>query len=229
MDSTSVSIPDDDSTGIKVYIEVDADAELASVDCYIDITHGYKGDLIIDLTSPEGTTVRLHNRTGSSADDIVTWYDSETDPDGPGTMADFVGERAEGTWEIWIRDFSSGIAGTVNICGLRIGFPPSTSGVEVTQPNSPAETFLASAWPNPFTSTASLRFGLARSENIHLAVYNVLGQQVAVLADGEHPAGYYELAWDGKGNDGRSVASGIYFCRLRTGRFITTQRMVLMK
>ena len=70
---------------------------------------------------------------------------------------------------------------------------------------------------------------ITKNANVRVAVYNVLGQEVAVLADGMHPAGYYDLSWNGKGKDGRSVASGIYFCRLRSGDFITTQRMVLMK
>jgi hypothetical protein len=109
-----------------------------------------------------------------------------------------------------------------------IGIDPA-AGVDITKPESPVETFLSPARPNPFTAEANLRFGLARSANVHLAVYNVRGQEVAVLADGVHPAGYYEISWNGKGSDGRSVASGIYFCRLRTGEFITTQRMVLMK
>ena len=71
------------------------------------ITHTFKGDLIVELTSPEGTTVRLHNQTGSSANDIITWYDLETDPDGPGAMTDFAGEWAEGQWELYVSDNAS--------------------------------------------------------------------------------------------------------------------------
>jgi hypothetical protein len=109
-----------------------------------------------------------------------------------------------------------------------IGVDPA-AGVDITKPETPAEIFLSRARPNPFTAEARLQFGLSTNANVHVAVYNVLGQEVAVLADGMHPAGYYDVSWNGRGKDGKSVASGIYFCRLKTGDFMTTQRMVLMK
>ena len=100
MDSPEIAIPDNDPTGIRVYINVDEDVALSTVDCYVNLSHTYVGDLIIELTSPQGTTVRLHDRTGGSTDDIVTWYDAETEPDGPGTMADFSGEIPQGQWAV---------------------------------------------------------------------------------------------------------------------------------
>ena len=229
MDSTDVPIPDNDPTGIRVYLDVDAVAELASVDCYVDIMHTYRGDLIVELTSPQGTTVRLHNQTGGSADDIITWYDAETDPDGPGSMTDFVGEQAQGTWEIWISDQAYRDTGTLRTCGLRLAFPPSMAEIETAEPKTPEKHFLTRAWPNPFESSTRLRFGLARAERVHLAIYNVAGQEVAVLAQGQYGAGIHNLTWHGTDTEGRPAASGIYFCRLRAGDFKATHRMVLMR
>jgi len=53
---------------------------IGDVDVDIDITHTYIGDLIVDLQSPGGTTVRLHNHTGGSGQSIVQRYDDEAIP-----------------------------------------------------------------------------------------------------------------------------------------------------
>ncbi|MFH1313086.1 MAG: C25 family cysteine peptidase [Candidatus Eisenbacteria bacterium] len=229
MDSPELAIPDNNTTGIRAYIDVTAGAEIASVDCYVDITHSYKGDLIVELKSPEGTTVRLHNRTGSSADNIITWYDIETSPDGPGSMSDFVGEWSEGQWEIWVSDQAGGDTGTLHTWGLRIGFPPSTAGQGVIVSDIPAKHFLAGNRPNPFGQLTRLQFGLPRDGRVELAVYDVAGRRITVLASGQYPAGVHTAHWDGKDSAGRPVASGIYFCHFRAEDFTATRSLVLMK
>jgi subtilisin-like proprotein convertase family protein len=229
MDSPEIAIPDNDPTGIRVYLDVPAAANIATVDCYVNLTHSYKGDLVVELTSPEGTTVRLHNRTGSSADNIITWYDAETEPDGPGQMSDFAGEWAQGEWELWISDQASSDIGTLHTWGLQISFPPATAGSDVSLSDIPKVHFLARNYPNPFSPLTRLRFGLPSAGQVELAVYNVNGQRLTTLASGHYPAGVHTAAWDGTDNAGRPVASGIYFCRLRAGDFTATRPMVLMK
>ena len=226
MDSPEIAIPDDDSTGIRVYLDVPADAEIASVDCYVNLSHTYIGDLIIELTSPEGTTVRLHDGSGGTAEDIVTWYDRETEPDGPGAMADFSGEWAEGTWEMWICDVAGSDTGTLHTWALALAFTPATSHVEVVESEVPKTHFLAQNYPNPFRPSTRLRFGLASAEEIEIAIYNVRGQRIAVVASGTYPAGIHNVVWDGTDSDGHRVASGIYFCRMRAGDFKASRTMV---
>lgn len=229
MDSPEVAIPDNDPTGIRVYIDVDADAYIATVDCYVNLTHTYKGDLIIELTSPEGTTVRLHNQTGGTAEDIITWYDAETQPDGPGSMGDFAGEWAEGEWELWVSDQASGDVGTLHTWGLRMSFPPETAGSDRIEPDIPRSHFLAPSRPNPFSSPTRLRFGLPVSEEVELAIYNIQGQRLVGLASGRYAAGIHDITWDGTDARGKRVASGIYFCRLKAGDFMASRRLVLMR
>jgi subtilisin-like proprotein convertase family protein len=229
MDSPEMAIPDNTPTGIRAYIDVPLGGVMASVDCYVDITHSYKGDVIVEITSPESTTVRLHNRTGSSADNIITWYDIETACDGPGLMTDFAGEWSEGTWEIWVSDNASGDTGTLHTWGLRIGFPPSTAGQGVIVSDIPAKHFLARNRPNPFGQLTHLRFGLPRDGRVEVAVYDVTGRRVTVLASGQYPAGIHTAQWDGTDSAGRPVASGIYFCRFRADDFTATRSLVLMK
>ncbi len=101
---------------------------VGNIELDIDISHTYIGDLIVELTSPEGTTVRLHNRTGGTAEDIVTTYadSGATPPDGPGTLADFEGESTAGAWTLSISDNAGGDTGSLNAWALRLS--PSGAG-----------------------------------------------------------------------------------------------------
>jgi subtilisin-like proprotein convertase family protein len=224
-----IAIPDNNPTGIRVYLDVPADAALASVDCYVNITHTFKGDLVVELTSPQGTTVRLHNRSGSSTNDIITWYDFETAPDGPGAMADFTGEWAEGQWELYVADLAGADTGTLHTWGLRLAFPPDASGVDDITSGIPERHFLERSSPNPFTTLTGIRFGLPAEEEVRLAVYNVRGRRVATLASGRYEAGIHSVSWDGSDSSGNRVASGIYFCRFTAGDFRATRRIVYMR
>ena len=75
-------------------------------------------------------------------------------------------------------------------------------------------------YPNPTRGTATLTYHTAEAAHVHIAVYDVLGRHVATLADAEHAPGRHTLVWDGTDATGRSVASGVYFYRIRAGAHI---------
>jgi len=105
---------------------------IGDLDVVIDITHSYIGDLVIDLESPEGIVVRLHNRSGGSADNIVQTYDDAgIQPDGPGLLADFNSTLAMGTWILRVSDQAGGDSGTLNSWALRLG--PATAGCVIPE------------------------------------------------------------------------------------------------
>ncbi|WP_428267305.1 S8 family serine peptidase [Haliangium sp.] len=117
--STPVSIPDNDATGITSTIDVPDSLTISGAQVAVDITHTFIGDLIVELTSPAGTTVRLHDRSGGSADDLVQTYD----------VADFNGENSAGTWTLFVSDNAGIDLGTLNtwtltIIGAGDGPPP---------------------------------------------------------------------------------------------------------
>jgi subtilisin-like proprotein convertase family protein len=226
-DNPGAAIPDNDPSGKRFYIDVPVDATVHSVECYVGITHSYRGDLIVELTSPGATTVRLHNRTGLGLDNIMTWYDSETEPDGPGAMDDFVGVQTKGKWELWVSDNSSGDTGILDTWGLRFTFPPDVAGVE--DRDVPARHFLGQNSPNPFGPGTHIGFGLPRAEDVELVIYNVQGRKVATLASGRHEPGIYTVEWNGRDSGGAKVASGIYFYRFRTATFDATRKMIVMR
>ena len=94
----------------------------------------------------------------------------------------------------------------------------------VTKVEAPAEYHLSQNYPNPFNPVTSIEFALPWTTETNLSIYNILGQEVEVLIDGQIKAGYHRFEWDASG-----MASGIYFYRLTTDDFISTKRMVLMR
>ncbi|TDP62368.1 proprotein convertase P-domain-containing protein [Bradymonas sediminis] len=114
-DTTSGVIADNDSAGhvAKATIAGCVDP-ISEVSVDVNITHGWRGDLVVDLISPQGTTVRLHDGSGGSASDLVGNYPADLTVEGPGTLADFVGEDANGEWQLYAADTAGGIAGMFN-------------------------------------------------------------------------------------------------------------------
>ncbi|MBL7959563.1 T9SS type A sorting domain-containing protein [bacterium] len=85
-------------------------------------------------------------------------------------------------------------------------------------------------YPNPFNPETRIRFDVARSGNVKLKVYNILGQEVIVLVNGYYETGRnYSVNWNGKDQLGLPVASGLYFYRLEAGKIAKTKKMLLVK
>ncbi|MEP0547484.1 MAG: Ig-like domain-containing protein [Rhodothermales bacterium] len=93
----------------------------------------------------------------------------------------------------------------------------------------PVAFALEPAYPNPFTQTTTIPYGLAERSRVVLEVFDVLGRRVAVLADAEQDAGRYAVRWSGNGAGGAPVASGIYVVRLRAGAEVASHRCVLVR
>jgi uncharacterized lipoprotein YddW (UPF0748 family) len=101
-----------------------------------------------------------------------------------------------------------------------------TSATAVTESAAASVTTytLQQNYPNPFNSATMIRFSLPEAQVIELAVYDLLGRQVALLADGSWPAGAHAVSWDAT-----QVPTGVYMYQLRTGRQTLTRRMLLMR
>jgi hypothetical protein len=84
-------------------------------------------------------------------------------------------------------------------------------------------------YPNPFNSGTVIRFALPTVGDVELAIFNLVGQKVAVLAAGEYLPGAYELHWDGHSNAGDELATGVYLYRLQAGSQVQTRRLLLLR
>jgi hypothetical protein len=92
-------------------------------------------------------------------------------------------------------------------------------------PDRTPEAFrLHQNYPNPFNPSTVVRYSLPEGGPVTLRVYNVLGEEVATLVDGEKPAGVHYASWNASG-----MPSGVYFYRLQSAERMEMRRMVLMK
>ncbi|MBN1212785.1 MAG: T9SS type A sorting domain-containing protein [candidate division Zixibacteria bacterium] len=93
----------------------------------------------------------------------------------------------------------------------------------------PEDYTLYQNYPNPFNGATQIRFALPEAQKVTMSVFNILGQRVAVLIDGEMTAGYHTVTWPGADDYGKPVASGVYFYRLETGNYVDSRKMTLLK
>ena len=99
----------------------------------------------------------------------------------------------------------------------------------------PIEFGLSASIPNPFSRMTAVRLSLPERSNVRLSVFNILGQEVAVLTNREFPAGIQTVEWSATAKSGAPVAPGVYFFRMRaTGmdtrkEFTQTQKVLFIK
>lgn len=89
----------------------------------------------------------------------------------------------------------------------------------------PDDVTLLPNYPNPFRRTTTLEYTLPRTQEVRIAIYDVLGRRVQTVVHGRREAGFHALQWDG----GRSLASGTYFARLVAGSTTRTERLVIVR
>jgi len=88
----------------------------------------------------------------------------------------------------------------------------------------PTEVAISAAYPNPFNPTTNLSLTLDKASNVSVEVYNVMGQLVDVIAEGNFAANTYNLSWDAQ-----SFSSGVYFIRTQVDGYVDNQKVMLMK
>ena len=92
----------------------------------------------------------------------------------------------------------------------------------VTDPSAAVEFALGSPEPNPARAGCRIDWSLPSGGKARLAIYDLLGRRVRLLADGRHEAGVFHTRWDGTDDSGRPVSSGLFFLRLEGfGRVIS--------
>ena len=87
---------------------------------------------------------------------------------------------------------------------------------------------LGANYPNPFNPSTLIPYHLAASSYVRLEVFNLLGQRIATLVEGERSAGVHTAVWDATAGSGQSVGAGVYLYRLTVGGESQTGRMVLV-
>jgi len=84
-------------------------------------------------------------------------------------------------------------------------------------------------YPNPFNPATVVSFELAERGRVDISIFDIAGRRVRTLVDDVRDAGHHSILWNGMGDRGTPLASGVYFCRLRTGAYSATERLVLVR
>jgi subtilisin-like proprotein convertase family protein len=211
VDAPQAPIPDG-GVGVMRALTVAEYGACAGLSVDIAITHPRIGDLVVSLISPAGSLVRLHDRSGGDNDNLVGNWPATLVVDGPGNLADLVGEEVHGTWLLYVSDAVAGNAGVWQSWGLNLLIPAPLTPVDDGGP--PLATRLVGNAPNPFNPQTVVSFDLQHDGPVRVDVFDVRGRLVRRLADGSRPAGRQTVVWDGRDDVGREVASGTYLARL---------------
>ncbi|MDD3633343.1 MAG: T9SS type A sorting domain-containing protein [Candidatus Cloacimonetes bacterium] len=84
-------------------------------------------------------------------------------------------------------------------------------------------------YPNPFNPTTSIRYSINEPGSVSLDIYNVKGQLVKTLYQGNAEIGSHTAIWNGLDNSGNACSSGVYFYRLRTPKTSLVRKMLMLK
>jgi hypothetical protein len=148
-----------------------------------------------------------------------------TDSTGTGSWAvpdSFIAAMLKGNVYVNIHSSTFPAGDVRGTLGANLGTPTS---VLQTSQSVPASFSLGQNYPNPFNPSTEIGFSITKASRVTLKVYNLVGQEVATLMDGQQSAGTYKVTFDA-----RRLASGMYLYRLSTGSGVTAvKKMLLLK
>jgi hypothetical protein len=165
---------------------------------------------------------------GQTCNGIAKWNGSTWSPLGSGFYSG--GSNVYGAYASVIFNnklVCGGIFSTAG--GVSAGNVAQWDGLVITEinnnnQNAPKSFSLSQNYPNPFNPSTTIKFSVAKQENVKLTVMNELGQEVAVIANKQYNPGSYEVKWDAS-----NQSSGVYFYKISTQSFSETKKMMLVK
>jgi len=116
------------------------------------------------------------------------------------------------------------LTGLDDLVYFTLGDLDSPLPVEEEKSSLPKNFALGQNYPNPFNPSTVIKYQLPQNGFVSLVVYDVLGNQVAVLVNQEQTSGYYSISFDGSG-----LASGLYFYTMKSDNFTSTNKMLLIR
>lgn len=97
-------------------------------------------------------------------------------------------------------------------------------GIRTLEQQIPRSFFVNQNYPNPFNPSTTIRFGISRAAYVTARLFNVLGQEVAIMFKGSLPTGQHELLFDAS-----NLTSGVYFYQVKAGNNVAMKRMIVSK
>ena len=173
----------------------------------------------LDMFPPNGTPGWIYLGTTTSTnftDYQYTWQPSS------GDRLEYKIEAKNSLGELSVYSDIAPVYGNPSYAAGRSPKPPNPG--KSTTVAEPTAFSLAQNYPNPFNPSTEISFAIPKDSYVKLVVYDMLGREVAKLADGEMSAGYHAVTWNASG-----VASGVYIYRFSAGNFVQVKRMLLLK
>jgi hypothetical protein len=138
-------------------------------------------------------------------------------------------ERDSGDWNYWISTFENSVHSNIYKVKGFYDKPLPPSGAELGPVALPTSFALGQSYPNPMVGGAMIKYALPRDVAVSLKVYNVSGQLVKTLVSGTEKAGYKQVSWEGRSEQGHRVSAGVYFYRMQAGDFTATKKLVVVR
>lgn len=175
----------------------------------------------------EDTALEIDGLTAATAD-VFYRYDS-TEPDSSELQGMITGMGANNstailTFPLYMMEPYDDVLTTAS--RLLEYVRGTLAGVE-DKPGSdlhPSAFRLDQNYPNPFNSTTEISYSVPENSRVEVRLFNILGEEVAVIAEGYHAAGVYRMKFDGK-----EMSSGLYFLQMNSGRFREVKKIILLK
>ena len=149
-------------------------------------------------------------------------------------------------WLLWL--YNDSLTVTVGVYGTEEGLTISENlevqsgnltltvqigvGVEVSVDESgltPFEFALHQNYPNPFNPVTNVQFDVAANSDVTISIFNVMGQKVATLVDGNMDAGIYHIKWNGLSDSQIALPSGMYFYEMKSPAYHSVKKLLLVK
>ena len=185
------------------------------------------------LVAPSTDSIYIHVTSDSTLDLDMIVYGSDT-------TSSISSDYRSGTYSrVGIKPTSgstyyfkvykwTGTAGSYSIVASRSA---AVVGVETERTESliPRELTLDQNYPNPFNPTTTIQYGLPAQMKVRVAVYSILGQEIAVLVNSIQSPSTYRAVWNGKNHQGIDMPSGMYIIRLQAGENQIVKKAMLVR
>ncbi len=180
----------------------------------------------------DGIVFVLRNTVHERSADQIDAYDADATPFLQAGTSEtiFVGLKSEAAdyrvvySSIGLEQMPAEVRDTVTARSIRWLMENVVVGNNPGSDISPVSFSLEQNYPNPFNPTTKIKYSIPAASKTKLVVYDVLGNEVAVLFNGEKPAGIFEVNFNAA-----SLSSGVYFYKLQSGSFVQTRKMIVLK
>jgi hypothetical protein len=127
------------------------------------------------------------------------------------------------------QDIANGTSVDANLNGIPDECEEYSTDVATDGPETPSAYRLHPNFPNPFNPSTTIRYDVAVAGLVRIRIFDPAGRLVRALSNRSESPGTRTVVWNGKDDTGRSVASGVYFCRLDAPGFSETRKLVMLR